>query len=320
MNKNEKPENSRRKFLKNFGVGVGAASLAGAGVLTGSKLSASPGKKVKVLTTEGTLVEVDPEALSTVKPDTEKMREIAREGLPNRKFVMVIDLAKCANARKCVDACQEGHMLAEGHEWMQIYSLQDSEHTSPYWLPRPCFHCDNPLCVSVCPVGATYKRDDGIVLVDSKRCIGCKFCMTGCPYSARVFNWGDPGVEVPEDHIYDPELNTPPVEGTVGKCVFCADRLRDDMLPRCVSACPMGAIYFGDLVEDTITNGVETIRFSRTMEAKHGYRYLESLGTHPSVYYLPPTDRLFPYEDGMDALDESVKERYKNAGPRGVKK
>ncbi len=320
MNKNEKPENSRRKFLKSFGAGVGAASLAGAGMLAAGSASASPGKKVKVLTTDGTLVEVDQEALSKVKPDTEKLREIARQGLPNRKFVMVIDLAKCANARKCVDACQEGHMLARNHEWMKLYSIQDSEHTSPYWLPRPCFHCDNPLCVSVCPVGATYKRDDGIVLVDSKRCIGCKFCMTGCPYSARVFNWGDPGVEVPDDHVYDPELNTPPIEGTVGKCVFCADRLRDNMLPRCVSACPMGALYFGDLVEDTVTNGAETIRFSKVMEEKHGYRYLESLGTHPSVYYLPPTDRLFPYQDGMDALDESIKVRYKNAGPRGAKK
>lgn len=144
--------------------------------------------------------------------------------------------------------------------------------------------------------------------------------MTGCPYSARVFNWGDPEVEVPEDHEYNPELNTPPVEGTVGKCVFCADRLREDQLPRCVSACPMGALYFGDLVEDTVTNGAETIRFSKTMEQKHGYRYLESLGTHPSVYYLPPTDRLFPYKDGMDALDESIKERYKNVGPREAKK
>lgn len=320
MKKNEKPDNSRRKFLKNFSAGVGAASLAGAGILAGSSAHASSGKKVKVLTVEGNLVEVDPKALSDVKPDTEKMREIAREGLPNRKFVMVIDLAKCANARKCVDACQEGHMLSKDHEWIKLYSIQESEHTSPYWLPRPCFHCDNPLCVSVCPVGATYKRDDGIVLVDTKRCIGCKFCMTGCPYSARVFNWGDPGVEVPEDHVYDPELNVPPVEGTVGKCVFCADKLRNNELPRCVTACPMGALYFGDMVEDAVTNGVETIRFSQSMEEKGGYRYLESLGTHPSVYYLPPTNRLFPYQNGMDGLDESIKERYKNVGPREAKK
>ena len=316
MNKNEKPENSRRKFLKSFGAGVGAASLAGAGLLAGNSAIASPGRKVKVLTAEGRLVEVDQEALSEVKPDTATMREIAREGLPNRKFIMVVDLAKCANARKCIDACQEGHMLPKSHEWIKLYSMQDAEHTSPYWMPRPCFHCDNPLCVSVCPVGATFKRDDGIVLVDSKRCIGCKFCMTGCPYSARVFHWEEPEAEVHEDHIYDPELNTPPVEGTVGKCVFCADKLRQNELPRCVKACPMGALYFGDLVEDAITNGIETIRFTKSMEEKHGYRYLESLGTHPSVYYLPAVNRLFPYENGMDGLDESIKERYKNAGPR----
>ncbi|MEE4115296.1 MAG: 4Fe-4S dicluster domain-containing protein [Marinilabiliaceae bacterium] len=316
MEKNEKPENSRRKFLKSFGAGVGAASLAGAGMLAGSSAYASSGSKVKVLTSDGKLVEVDKEALSEVKPDKDELRDLAREGLPNRKFVMVIDLSKCANARKCVDACQEGHMLPKDHEWIKLYSLQDAEHTSPYWLPRPCFHCDNPLCVSVCPVGATYKRDDGIVLVDTKRCIGCKFCMTGCPYSARVFNWQDPEVEVPEDHVYDPELNVPPVEGTVGKCLFCADKLRKNELPRCVTACPMGALYFGDLVEDAVTNGVETIRFSKTMEEKHGYRYLESLGTHPSVYYLPPTNRLFPYKNGMEGLDEAMKERYKDAGPR----
>ena len=320
MKKNEKPENSRRKFLKSFGAGVGAASLAGAGMLAGTSAYASTGKKVKVLTAEGKLVEVDQEALMEVKPDTEKMREIAREGLPNRKFVMVVDLARCANARKCIDACQEGHKLPKSHEWIKLYSIQESEHTSPYWLPRPCFHCDNPLCVSVCPVGATYKRDDGIVLVDSKRCIGCKFCMTGCPYSARVFHWEDPEVEVSEDHVYDPELNVPPVEGTVGKCVFCADKLRKKELPRCVSACPMGALYFGDLVEDAVTNGVDTIMFSKTMEEKHGYRYLESLGTHPSVYYLPPTNRLFPYQNGMDGLEDSIKERYKNVGPREAKK
>jgi len=320
MNKNEKSENSRRKFLRSLGAGVGVASIAGAGILAGKKAIASPGEKVKVLTSDGKLAEIDKEALSDVKPDTREKSGLARKGLPNRKFVMVVDLAKCANARKCVDACQEGHMLSKDHEWIKLFSMQDSEHTSPYWLPRPCFHCDNPLCVSVCPVGATYKRDDGIVLVDSKRCIGCKFCMTGCPYSARVFHWKDPEVEVPGDHVYDPELNTPPVEGTVGKCVFCADKLRKNELPRCVVACPMGALYFGDLVEDAVTNGVETIRFSKAMQEKHGYRFMEELGTHPSVYYLPPANRMFPYETGLDGLDESVRERYKNVGPREAKK
>ena len=125
-------------------------------------------------------------------------------------------------------------MLPKDHEWIKLYLLQDDTTTSKYWFPRPCFHCDKPMCVSVCPVGATYKRADGIVLVDNQRCIGCKFCMTGCPYSARVFNWKDPEVELPEGHVYDPETNIPPVEGTVGKCVFCADNLRKGELPRCV--------------------------------------------------------------------------------------
>ena len=207
---------------------------------------------------------------------------------------MVIDLARCKNARKCVDACQEGHLLPKDHEWMKLYLLQDDNTTAKYWFPRPCFHCDKPMCVSVCPVGATYKRPDGIVLVDNQRCIGCKFCMTGCPYSARVFNWKDPEVKVPEGHVYDPETNIPAVEGTVGKCVFCADNLRKNELPRCVTACPMGVIYFGDILEDTVTNGNETVRFSKLMLDRAGYRYREELGTLPSVYYLPPTSENVP--------------------------
>jgi molybdopterin-containing oxidoreductase family iron-sulfur binding subunit len=140
--------------------------------------------------------------------------------------------------------------------------------------------------------------------------------MTGCPYSARVFNWKDPEVELPEGHVYDPETNIPAVEGTVGKCVFCADKVRNNELPRCVTACPMGVIYFGDLLEDTVTNGVETVRFSKLMEDRAGFRYREELGTLPSVYYLPPTQRMFPVERGLEGADEEIKNRYRNTGPR----
>jgi len=164
-------------------------------------------------------------------------------------------------------------------------------------------------------VGATYKRSDGIVLVDNQRCIGCKFCMTGCPYSARVFNWTEPHVEEKtkeEIGPYSPETNFPPVEGTVGKCVFCADNLRNNKLPRCVTACPMGVIYFGDVLEDTVTNGSDTIRLSTLLKDKSGYRYLEELGTQPSVYYLPPVNRKFPVERGFKGLEPEVKERYSN--------
>ena len=309
--------NSRRNFLKNVGIGVGAVSVtgvAGAAVISNSK--SKSGKKIKLLSPDGSLVEVDQDDIKPAKNIVEELKTEAREGLKGRKFVMVVDLSKCANARKCVDACQEGHMLPKDHEWMKLYLLQDDNSTAKYWFPRPCFQCDKPMCVSVCPVGATYKRDDGIVLVDNERCIGCKFCMTGCPYSVRVFNWKDPEVKVPSDLPYNPETNIPPVEGTVGKCVFCADLLRLGELPRCVTACPMGVLYFGDLLEDTVTNGQETVRFSKLIDDRAGYRYREELGTLPNVYYLPPMARMFPVEGGLEGYDESITGRYKNAGPR----
>ena len=307
---------SRRNFLKKVGVGIGAASVAGVSVIRGNDNYTKSGKLVKLLTTDGRLVEVDIDDIRPSKELVAEAKEKARTGLANRKFTMVIDLARCANARKCVDACQEGHLLPKDHEWIKIYLLQDHTETARYWFPRPCFHCDKPMCVSVCPVGATYKRDDGIVLVDNQRCIGCKFCMTGCPYSARVFNWDDPEVELPAGHVYDPETNIPAVEGTVGKCVFCADKLRNNELPRCVIACPMGVIYFGDMEEDAVTNGQETLRFKKLLEDRAGYRYREELGTQPSVYYLPATQRMFPVERGLEDQDESVTGRYKNVGPR----
>jgi molybdopterin-containing oxidoreductase family iron-sulfur binding subunit len=317
MDNNDK--SSRRTFLRKVGIGAGAVSIAGiagSALLGGENENKASGKSVKLLTTDGRLVEVDENSIKPAKAVADAVKEEAKKGLSNRKFVMVVDLAKCANARKCVDACQEGHMLPKTHEWIKIYLLQDDKNTTRYWFPRPCFHCDKPMCVSVCPVGATYKRHDGIVLVDNQRCIGCKFCMTGCPYSARSFNWDDPEVDLPPRHVYDPETNIPPVEGTVGKCVFCADNLRKNILPRCVQACPMGVLYFGDLLEDTVTNGSETLRFSKLMSDRAGFRYKEELGTLPSVYYLPPVQRMFPVERGFENVSGEIKERYKKAGPR----
>jgi Fe-S-cluster-containing dehydrogenase component len=311
--------NTRRSFLKKMGIGIGAASLAGvsgASLLKPANDDSGSGKKIKLLSPDGKLVEVDEKHIKPAKEIAEELKSEARQGLPNRKFGMVIDLAKCENARKCVEACQEGHKLPKDHEWMKLYLLQDDKNTAKYWFPRPCFHCDKPMCVSVCPVGATFKRQDGIVLVDNQRCIGCKFCMTGCPYSARVFNWKDPEVNVPKDYPYDPETNIPAAAGTVGKCVFCADNLRKNKLPRCVTACPMGVIYFGDILEDTITNGEETLRFSKLMMDRAGFRYREELGTLPSVYYLPPSARIYPVETGLEGADDKIRRRYKKAGPR----
>ncbi len=303
--KKSNKKKSRRNFIQS-GLKCGAGALFFSAAATSCK---NPKEKVKALTQDGQLVEIDKPDEECCKPATP---EQARFGIPNRKFVMVIDLSRCRNARKCIEKCQEAHHLLPGQEFMRVYLMQRSEKSAPYWFPKPCYHCNNPLCASVCPVGATYKRSDGIVLVDNERCIGCKFCMTGCPYNARIFIWEKLEREDEEEIEYSPETSIPVREGTVAKCDFCPDMIRKKELPHCVTACPMGVIYFGDINEDSVTNGTETVSFSELVKENDGYRYLEVLGTDPSVYYLPANDRLFPFERGLDGLDDEVLERYKD--------
>jgi molybdopterin-containing oxidoreductase family iron-sulfur binding subunit len=98
-----------------------------------------------------------------MKVDKKEIAKRGREGIPNRRFVMVIDLAKCKNARKCMTACQSAHHLKPEQHHINVLRMQEDENTSPYFMPKPCQHCDNPPCTKVCPVDATFKRNDGIV-------------------------------------------------------------------------------------------------------------------------------------------------------------
>lgn len=295
--KNKTKKSDRRNFLK-MGLLAGGAVVAGTGIKKAFSGEDEPGKKIKVLTTDGKLVEVNSSHVHEHQSTGVVSNTDARKGIPGKKFVMVIDLSRCKNARKCQLACQKMHHLQEYDKWLKIFRMQDTETTAPYWMPKPCFHCDKPPCVKVCPVDATFKREDGIVLIDNERCIGCRFCMAACPYSTRVFNWSEP--EVPKEianQPHSPETSMPRRKGTVEKCDFCPDMLRKGKLPHCVTACPNGVFYFGDINEDTVTNGDETVRFSELIRDKAGYRYLEELGTKPSVYYLPPADRMFPFKE-----------------------
>jgi molybdopterin-containing oxidoreductase family iron-sulfur binding subunit len=308
----ENTESGRRKFLKLGVMAGGAAALTGIGLNSfahDGKEGSSEGK-VRVLTPEGKMVEVDAQSINNYPKALVTPAE-SRIGIPDRKFVMVIDLARCKNARACVESCQRGHDLNFNEEYMKVKLMQDNEEAAPYWFPKPCYHCDEPPCVTVCPTGATFKRDDGIVLIDNNQCIGCKFCITSCPYSARSFNWGHDEKHDEDSPNYSPETSTPRAEGTVMKCDFCPDLLRQGKLPYCASACPMGVIYFGDMYEDIVTNGEETVSFSQLIADRGGYRYLEHLGTKPNVYYLPAVNRQFPVERGLD-IDEKVLERYKD--------
>ena len=309
MEKN-KDKGNRRNFLKNT-FALGTAALATGGVALAKDGDKKQTEKIKVLTTEGKVIEIDkPTDDCKINPCEPVTGEAARQGIPGRSFAMVIDLAKCKNARKCIEGCQKGHNLKPDQEWMSVPLMKDHPDQEPYWFPKTCFHCDNPPCVKVCPVGATFKRQDNTVLIDNDRCIGCKFCVVACPYSARVFNWDKPLDSEFEKEDYSPETSVPAQIGTVSKCDFCPDRSREGKLPYCTVSCPMGAIYFGDKNEDAISNGTETVRFSVLIKERAGYRYMEELGTKPNVYYLPPVNRMFEYESGMKDLSDEKKKLY----------
>lgn len=316
---------SRRDFIKTGSLlGLGAIA-AGAATYAGFAYEKGKGhpevshsdealseieQKIKVLTENGDLAEVDIKSLTPVeKKDYQTaLQQQGREGIPNKHWTMVIDLSKCRNARMCMAACQNAHHLREEQHHINVLRMQDDRNSAPYFMPKPCFHCDNPPCTKVCPVDATFKRQDGIVLIDNERCIGCRFCIAACPYSARIFNWFEPKeVEGDEELLYNVELNVPQKKGTISKCLFSADRLREGKLPYCVSACPNGVYYFGDLNEDAVTNGTtgETVRFSELIRNNAGYTLLPELGTKPNVYYLPAKNRLFPFQfEGKTTLEE----------------
>jgi Fe-S-cluster-containing dehydrogenase component len=300
-------KSSRRDFIL-----TGLAATVAAAGCSGDDSPFKPqdevaltGEKVKLLSVDGEVIEVDRAYLKPVPEFPTLSNAEERQGMPGKKFVMVIDLSRCKNLKKCQEACNHMHHVHPGQSWVKIYSMQDTEHSAPYWQPTTCMHCDEPPCVKVCPVDATFKRQDGIVLVDSNRCVGCRFCMAACPYSTRVFNWDEP--EMPKEvasQKYSCETSVPQKVGTVGKCDFCPDMVRKGELPHCVSACPNGVFFFGDMNEDSVTNGAETFRFSDLVKDKSGYRLMEDLGTKPSVYYLPPVNRNFPYESGLENSKE----------------
>ena len=303
----------RRGFLR---VGLLAAGGAVAGSVAGAvgvdhlattgTHSAGPHATATLsLTADGELVATP----STSHASLPRTPDDVRHGVPGRHWIMVIDLAACDGCGQCSTACAKSHFIPADREYLRIYKMQDSPNAAPYWFPRPCFQCDNPPCTRVCPVGATFKREDGIVLIDNERCIGCRFCMAACPYSARVFNWSPP-TNTPEETArgYSPEWGYPRRVGTAEKCDFCADMAREGKLPHCAGSCPMGAIWFGDENDDAVTNSAgKTVQLAKLLRDRNGYRFMEELGTKPRVYYLPPANRQYPApnEAGANAGSQS---------------
>lgn len=153
-----------------------------------------------------------------------------REGDSNKRYGMLIDLRRCIGCQACTVSCHIENQAPLGN-FRTIVSQFEVEqegtgHSATFMLPRLCNHCENPPCVPVCPVQATFQRKDGIVVVDSDRCVGCAYCVNACPYDARFIN---------------------ETTQTADKCTFCAHRLEVNLLPACVESCVGGARIIGDM-------------------------------------------------------------------------
>lgn len=222
------------------------------------------------------------------------------------KLGMVINLDSCMGCRACMEACKIENNTGERIYWMHVFRMEDGEypHAKVSFLPRPCMHCDNPPCVKVCPVGARFKRKDGLVLTDFERCIGCRYCEVACPYGVNYFNWrpptdaqyvdwddpaiaaaaagATPGYANP-DHTkeYNGRVvaGSGHAKGIVEKCTFCVHRLDKGLDPACVANCPMGALVFGDL-DDAESQA------AKLLAKKPSFVMLEQLDTHPRVHYV----------------------------------
>jgi molybdopterin-containing oxidoreductase family iron-sulfur binding subunit len=231
-------------------------------------------------------------ALSRVKASTQPEGEVV-PGEKVRQWCMVIDLRKCEGCvtidapPQCTQACTLMHYVPIGQQWIQVFQVELSGGGS-YFMPVPCMQCENAPCVNVCPVAATYHTREGIVLIDQRRCIGCRMCMAACPYQRRFFNWSKPDLP-PEAAFaeYTPERQVPAIVGTVMKCDFCPDMMRQGRLPPCASGCPMRAIYMGDLNDDIASNGREIVLLSKFLNESDAFRHKEELGTQPRVWYVP---------------------------------
>lgn len=200
-------------------------------------------------------------------------------------WCMVIDLRLCDGCKGCTVACQDRHQLRPEQTWIKVTEMKDAA-GGTFNMPQPCMMCEDPPCMYICPVDANIRTDEGLDLVDTNICIGSRACMAACPYEARYFNWTDPLPQKRMPMADSPQMPVPQ-KGTVGKCVLCADRLPHGELPACVSGCPMGVLYIGDLVTDTAVNGQgTTVVLSDFLHKNDAVRYKEELGTNPRVYYI----------------------------------
>jgi tetrathionate reductase subunit B len=222
-----------------------------------------------------------PEAFAYTKKDG----NLAVDGFPGKRWVMLIDLRKCVGCQSCTAACKFENNIPEGsfRTWVPDVEIGTYPDTRRAFLPRLCNHCERPSCIEVCPAGATWQRQDGIVAIDYDKCWGCGACVNACPYDARFMN---------------------PVTKTADKCNFCAQRVDQGLLPACVETCIGGARQFGDLNDpkDPVTQQI-------TNEAVQVLK--PATGNQPRVFYIDLPDNL---QNNMPGRPTMWSAMFKDAG------
>lgn len=205
------------------------------------------------------------------------------------RYGMVIDLAKCTACQACTIACKAENNVPDGIFWHRVLPFTKGKYPSvkTELIPRPCMHCENAPCVTVCPTKASHKRKDGLVLIDYDKCIGCRYCIQACPYGVRSFTQKQPVLA----QYANPNVKAA-YKGVVQKCTFCVHRIDKaakegkkvgnpdgEVTTACNEACPAGARYFGDLDDPKS-------EVSRLIASKKAVQLLPQYGTKPQVYYI----------------------------------
>ena len=183
-----------------------------------------------------------------------------------KKYVIIVDAAKCIDCKACMVACKVENNVPEGfwRNWINVLGGKNGSLRTEFH-PSQCMQCDDPSCVAACPVQATYKQDDGLVVIDPEKCIGCGNCVTACPYKARYRN---------------------PAKKIADKCDFCEDRLKRGKEPACVVTCPTKTRVFGDL------NNPDSLVAQMLKKEKLVQIAAPQINTRPNIYYFEGTQLL----------------------------
>jgi molybdopterin-containing oxidoreductase family iron-sulfur binding subunit len=278
----------RREFIKGTVAAIGATT---SGIIA---------KKVDSYEASGqnasapASIAAAPTSQSSVERMQNELKRALAKPVEERRWVMVIDLRKCIGCHACTIGCVVENKLPPGVVYRPVMEEEIGKYpnVTRRFIPRPCMQCDNPPCVPVCPVKATWKGKDGIVHINYDQCIGCRYCITACPYGARTSDFGEFYIDnTPQEGMaYEKaaafeygkkrtrKRNKSPV-GNARKCHFCLHRLNEGMLPMCVTTCIGHATYFGD-ANDPNSLVAELIAKPNVMRLK------EEMGTEPRVYYL----------------------------------